>query len=157
MCKENQHQRSLKERLHIRYKPTGFRVSWTDLFIITLCVLVTWAVYRSVDVGPMLWLPAVTLFHFFLFCNVFRIPRNLELLWAGLFVINVAVFSFFLPGEIFGMDLNLSFWFYVLACQTPITILFIIIALFLPSYHGIGAKSRTNGIHNTGETKKDKL
>jgi hypothetical protein len=144
-------EQSLKERLHIRYKPTGFRVSWTDLSVITFCALVTWIVYYYAEVGPMLWLPAVTLFHFFLFCNVFRIPRKLELLWAGLFVVNVAAFSIFLPSELFGMGLSGSFWFYVLACQTPITIFFIVIAIFLPTYHGIGAKSRVVGQTETKE------
>ena len=66
----------------------GVRLSSVDVFVlvagtagVAAASTVTW------------WyglLSGIVLAHFFLFCNVFRVSRPLELLWAGAFVTLVA-------------------------------------------------------------------
>jgi hypothetical protein len=68
--------------------------------------------------------------HFFLFCNVFRIRRGPELIWAGLFLVNTCLWWSFVD---FG-------WLGVLAVQTPITAILIALEMRSPSYHGILAR-----------------
>ncbi len=68
--------------------------------------------------------------HFFLFCNVFRIRRNTELLWAAIFVTNCAAWLF-----LGNRQIN-----YAMLCQLPVTVLLIAYELRLPIYHGIFAK-----------------
>jgi hypothetical protein len=36
---------------------------------------------------PGWWLPVMVVGHFFLFCNVFKVPRRLELVWAGVLLV----------------------------------------------------------------------
>ncbi len=68
--------------------------------------------------------------HFFLFCNVFRIVRSLELIWAGLFILNFLLW----------MLLNRFTWANVLAIQIPITMTFILYEMHGPREHGIFAR-----------------
>src|SRR5437764_13141407 len=58
------------------------------------------------------WLVAIVAVRFFLFCNVFRVIRRRELIWAALFMLNVGFW--FLLGR---LD-----WLTVLACQLPGTV-----------------------------------
>jgi hypothetical protein len=67
--------------------------------------------------------------HFFLFCNVFRVVRRRELIWAGLYVVNAG----------FWLALNRLDWFNVLACQLPISAGVIAWELKASRYHGIFA------------------
>jgi len=67
--------------------------------------------------------------HFFLFCNVFRIPRKLELIWAGLFVLVMA-----------GGILHSGFVLIaLLPIQLIITCVCIVVAMRRQDYHGIFA------------------
>lgn len=68
--------------------------------------------------------------HFFLFCNLIRLDRRSELIWAGVWVLNVAVWSFW--GELR--------WGYVFLSQTPLTVYLTVAALRRPTYHGLGAR-----------------
>lgn len=78
--------------------------------------------------GTFALLFPIVLAHFFLFCNVFRVRRNLELIWAGVFVVNFAAWA-----------ITGSFsWWPVLLVQTPVTIACIVIEMRSPNYHGIG-------------------
>ena len=63
----------------------GFRLSSLDVFVLVggtvgVTVLFTVMWWYSLVVG-------LVLAHFFLFCNVFRVSRPLELLWASVFVV----------------------------------------------------------------------
>jgi len=78
--------------------------------------------------GKIALLFPVVLAHFFLFCNVFRVRRSLELIWAGVFVVNFAAWS---------MAGSFSWW-PVLLVQTPVTIACIGMEMRSPRYHGIG-------------------
>ncbi|WP_419194523.1 GTP 3',8-cyclase MoaA [Novipirellula herctigrandis] len=71
------------------------------------------------------------LIHFFLFCNVFRIRRNLELIWAAIFVTSIAICS------TVEFPLLMSF-----AIQLPVSITLILVADRSNWYHGIFASPR---------------
>lgn len=104
----------------------GLRFSVTDGIAIVLCALATWSAWPFL--GEMAVVFPVVLGHFFLFCNVFRISRNLELLWSALFMCNVGIWA----------GLGSFVWMKILLTQTPVTILFIALTVFGEDYHGIG-------------------
>jgi uncharacterized membrane protein len=64
------------------FKP-GFRLSLTDALVLI------GAAAGVIVMAPMLWWAALILgmavLHFFLFCNVFRISRKSEMIWALVF------------------------------------------------------------------------
>jgi hypothetical protein len=105
---------------------TGFRFSVADLVAIIVCVAITLALRKPL--GDFTLLFPITLGHFFLFCNVFRIRRYLELTWAVLFITNIVLWTF--TGHFS--------WLHVLATQTPVTMLAITVSLCSKDYHGIG-------------------
>ncbi len=77
---------------------------------------------------------AITLFHFFLFCNVFRLRRKLELIWAACFVVNVAAWS--LAGHLG--------WRYILASQLPVTLVVVVTEIRSNGYHGVFCRRSTD-------------
>ena len=68
--------------------------------------------------------------HFFLFRNVFRVIRRRELIWAGLFLLNVG----------FWLLVGRLDWFNVMACQLPVSVGVIAWEVKATRYHGIFAK-----------------
>lgn len=74
---------------------------------------------------------AFTIFHFFLFCNVFRVPRKPELIWSALFLLNAGIG--------FGI-LGAPIWL-VAFIQLPVTVHLIWRAIQLPTYHGIFSRT----------------
>jgi len=103
----------------------GFRFWWTDAVVIAFVAIATWVCWRYSREISLLF--AITLFHFFLFCNVFRLRRKLELIWAVFFVVIVAAWS--LAG-------HLSWW-YILTSQLPVTLGVIVTEIRSDGYHGI--------------------
>jgi hypothetical protein len=104
----------------------GFRVSTMDVFI-----LIGGAALAGLAMSIDGWLATAIVFvvlHFFLFCNVLRMARVLELTWAGVFV-GVATAS--IVGQFFG-------WPVVFAAASVLTIALATIQLRNPSYHGAG-------------------
>jgi len=93
----------------------GFRCWWGDRLVILVCVAATWLLWKPL--GRLSLVLPVTLGHFFLFCNVFRVRRRHEMVWAAVFVANVAFWL--LAGELC--------WLPVLALQTPLTVLLIVL------------------------------
>jgi len=78
-----------------------------------------------------LWrLVAIVAGHFFLFCNLFRVARCRELLWAGIFVLNVG----------FWLLLGRLDWFNLLACQLPVSAGVIAWEVKATRYHGVFAR-----------------
>ena len=71
-------------RRTLKFQP-GFRLSEMDVGIIMLGVCVSVLLARLDERLGMMVL--FVLAHFFLFCNVLRMSRPLELIWAGLFVL----------------------------------------------------------------------
>ncbi len=69
----------------------GFRFSLTDALAIFAFMSAAGVLWR---LGNLLWwMLAIAAAHFFLFCNVFRIVRRRELVWSGLFILNVGVWA----------------------------------------------------------------
>lgn len=102
----------------------GFRLSLQDVIVIAICIATT-ALFH--DYGQLVWLFPITLGHFFLFCNVFRVCRRLEFMWAIMFVANVTIFA---TSGWFG-------WATILAVQTPVTVTVIAIEIRSSRYHGV--------------------
>jgi hypothetical protein len=66
--------------------------------------------------------------HFFLFCNVFRVSRPLELAWAGVFVVlAMGTIAFDIPG-----------WLITTMASLGATVLVVLLEMRRPSYHGLG-------------------
>jgi hypothetical protein len=112
----------------VQHKRTwGFRFSLTDAGALLAFGAGAVALHR-LESG-LWWVVAIAAGHFFLFCNVFRVLRRRELLWAALFVLNVG----------FSIWLGRLDWFSVLACQLPVTAGVIAWELKAARYHGIFA------------------
>jgi len=105
----------------------GFRMSAAD--IAALAAFGVLVVVLRHKESSLWWLLALAAIHFFLFCNVFRLLRRRELIWAGFFVGNVALWT--VSGR---LDL-----FNVLACQLPVTVGVLAWEIKAPRYHGIFA------------------
>lgn len=104
----------------------GFRFSARDAVV--LAVGVACAVGFSMTTIPWFGLIiAMVVGHFFLFCNVFRLPRFLELTWAGVFVLVCIL-------VLFGDAPNWPVWLAVIcAC----TVVIVSAAMRMKSYHGV--------------------
>jgi len=79
---------------------------------------------------PLTWIVPMAVGHFFLFCNVFLVWRTWELLWAGVFVLNVFY-------HVTQDDLS---WWPACGWQMPVTLLVILLQLRSPWYHGVFAR-----------------
>ena len=108
-----------------RFAP-GFRLSKLDIAVLIAGAAMAVAL-ASVDI----WFGAASAFvvgHFFLFCNVLRMSRPLELTWAATFAALV-VLSF-----VYGY----LGWPVVFGIAGLVTILLTAIEMRRPSYHGVG-------------------
>jgi len=111
-----------------KHHPThGFRFSLTDGLAIVVCIAAT--IWGLRVVGEVAWLFPFVLGHFFLFCNLFRVPRKPELVWAGMFLL-LATGCLIVDASILH-----SLWLVL-----PMTAAVLIYSIRLPSYHGIGSK-----------------
>jgi hypothetical protein len=118
-----------------RQRTWGFRYSFLDALVLILGAGATWLLW---DLGPLVAaVPAVALVHFFLFCNVFRVHRRLELVWAGALLVNAAVW--FAAGSFT--------WVNVLAVQTPLTAGVVAFEMCMPRYHGVFAHAINPRLH----------
>lgn len=103
----------------------GFRISAVDA-----AVLVAGSAGAAVAAQAEWWMGAVVAFvvgHFFLFCNVFRVARPLELAWAALFLAMAgSTITTGMPG-----------WPATLAASLAATVVVIVVQVRRPSYHGI--------------------
>ncbi len=106
----------------------GFRFSAIDAAVLAITAVASVALYKA-DIAVWWMLPLVV-GHFFLFCNVFRVRRNRELLWGLCLLINASWWM-----TQFRFD-----WLPTTFTQTPITLMVIILELRSPNYHGIFAK-----------------
>lgn len=106
----------------------GFRLSCADVVVLLSAAIGFWLLRRFEM--PLAWVLPCVVLHFFLFCNVFRVRRNYELLWAVVFLINV------------GWHLSqaeLGVWPSLLL-QLPVTVAVILAEMVSRAYHGIGAR-----------------
>ena len=118
----------------------GWRFSVLDGFVLVA------GMSASVGFGAFVWwigfVIAFTIAHFFLFCNVFRISRPLELVWAGAFVaLSSATIAFEAPG-----------WLLTAAISLAVTIVVVVIEMRKPSYHGVGWQTINPGLRTWWES-----
>ena len=104
----------------------GFRLSAVDVVVLIAGTI------ASIALATMTWwwglAVGFVLGHFFLFCNVFRMARPLELAWAAVFVVLAGgTITHETPG-----------WMATFGISVITTICVIAIELRKPSYHGIG-------------------
>lgn len=110
-----------------RTRTWGFRFSFADAAALVAFGAAV-AILHKLG-SSFSWIVAIVAAHFFLFCNIFRVVRRRELIWAAAFVMNVGLW--FLLGQ---LD-----WFKVLACQLPVSTGVIAWELRAARYHGIFA------------------
>ncbi len=103
----------------------GFRLSVRDVIVLGFAGGAAWWLWPRSVLAASLVLTVVG--HFFLFCNVFRVPTRLELTWATLFLLNVVGFSQF------GSLTPVNYLF----AQLPITLIILALTLRHANYHGI--------------------
>ena len=111
-------------RRTLKFQP-GFRLSEMDVGILMLGICSSVLLARLDErLGVAL---LFVLAHFFLFCNMLRMSRPLELIWAVLFVLLAgSTFTFGLPS-----------WNYILIAILVVTLILAFIQILLPSYHGV--------------------
>jgi len=105
----------------------GFRFSARDALVLAAGALLTLWLWRIP--GGAGFFPLFTVLHFFLFCNIFRIRRQMELMWTGWFVLMAFV----------GSITTGSFWIAYTAAL-PVTADVIAVGLTRPWYHGVWAR-----------------
>ena len=111
-------------------RDAGFRFYWTDAaFILGLCVMAWVGRERH---RSLLWVLPFAAGHFFLFCNVFRVRRSYELVWAVCAVVNFFAWRYAGSGPVPAWG--------VIALQAPVTIAVIVREMRSPRYHGIFAE-----------------
>ena len=106
------------------FKP-GFRIDTKDAL-----VLVVGGIASVLAAQVEWWMGMVIGFavgHFFLFCNVFRVARPLELAWTAVFVVMAGT----------TIALGTPGWAVTTGCTLAATILVIVMQLRKPSYHGV--------------------
>ncbi|MCB9752338.1 MAG: hypothetical protein H6713_20480 [Myxococcales bacterium] len=106
----------------------GFRLWWSDLFILGLTVplaLATW----STPLRPGVAIATVVA-HYFLFCNITRMRGLFELLWA----LSYSALSVWLVGS------GLLTWPGMTAVILPLTISLTIAEVTSPRYRGVGSR-----------------
>ena len=109
--------------------PSGFRVMPWDPVAALLCALAVWRVWPQLGHWSLV-MPFV-LGNFFLFCNVFRVRRSHELVWAAVLLANCAGWLYLGP-TLAGIVL----------AQLPVTVAVIWLEIRSPTYHGVGSAVR---------------
>ncbi len=103
----------------------GFRLSEIDVGIL-LAGLPFSVLIGHLD-ESLTFVALFTLAHFFLFCNVLRMSRPLEVLWAVLFV--VLAVSTILTG--------FPTWTFTFSIMLLVTVILTVVQALRPSYHGV--------------------
>jgi hypothetical protein len=106
----------------------GFRLSVTDIAVLALAVPATGLLWPVI--GAMAGIIPMAVGHFFLFCNIVRIHRWKELVWAAVCLLNVGGWA----------ACDRLWWPGILAVQTPLTVVLIATELRTRRYHGVWAR-----------------
>ncbi|WLE97112.1 MAG: hypothetical protein QTN59_20860 [Candidatus Electrothrix communis] len=103
----------------------GFRLSVIDVIVLFLGTIGS-ILLHSME-NPLSLVVLFTLAHFFLFCNVLRMCRRFELIWAALFLLlSVNTILFSMPN-----------WLGTTLIMLGITAVLTVLHMRQPSYHGI--------------------
>ena len=108
----------------VDFRP-GFRLSEIDVGVLMLGILASVLLARFDESFAIALL--FTLAHFFLFCNVLRMSRPLELVWALLFVLLASC------------TIRVGFppWSYTFSAMLAVMAGMVVIQVLRPSYHGV--------------------
>ena len=111
-------------RRTLKFQP-GFRLSEMDVGFLMLGVCAAVLLAR---LDERLGLASLfVLAHFFLFCNVLRMSRPLELIWAVFFVLLAgSTFTFGFPS-----------WNSTLIAMLVVTLILALVHILQPFYHGV--------------------
>ncbi len=121
----------------------GFRISLVDILVLVAGTTGSALIgQENTDAAILVAMPVL---HFFLFCNVFRIKRRKELIWAATFVVSAA---FFIVYQMFSAALLLIVNFLVAAVM-------IAQEMREPDYHGILWQSINPGLEQWWKNKID--
>jgi hypothetical protein len=119
----------------------GFRLSALDIVVLIGGTILSFVLWQQTW-----WMGFVVAFvvgHFFLFCNVVRMARPLELAWSAVFVLLAgATVLTDTPG-----------WSITTAVSAITTVIVVAIEMRKPSYHGIGWKRINAGLPEWWETR----
>ncbi len=117
----------------------GFRFSVVDAVVLVVGAGVSVLFWQQTMWGG--FVVAFVVGHFFLFCNIFRISRSLELVWSALFVAVVAsTVVTKIPG-----------WSFAIVLSLIATGVVIAIEMRKPSYHGVCWKRINPDLHKWWE------
>jgi hypothetical protein len=123
----------MQKNIEPKFSP-GFRISIMDLGILVGGAIAAISISRF-DV----WLGIAAAFvvaHFFLFCNVLRLSRPPELIWAGLFIaLAVAASNRFIVS-----------WPVAFFLSVVLTLVLALAEFRRPSYHGVGWRTINSGL-----------
>ena len=108
----------------------GARVSLSDCVVLLIAGAGSLWVWRRTGLWWAGAVPAFVVLHFLLFCNVFRIRRKLELIWAGAFLL------LSIPSLLW----NTPPWAVTFLLCAALSTTLIAIGTRHPHYHGIGWK-----------------
>ena len=116
-----------------RFQP-GFRLSAFDVAVLIVggaaaAYVTTIHPWTGVLIG-------FVVLHFFLFCNVLRMSRPLELAWAAAFAGLSAAAAL----------LGTPSWPVVVGVSTAVTVVLALIEIRRPSYHGVGWRTLNPGL-----------
>ncbi len=103
----------------------GFRINALDSMVLAVSSV---AILSIVSISQEIaFIIGYAVGHFFLFCNVFRISRKPELVWAGIFVVLGAC----------NILLGIPDWLLLIVSTLVVTIAVISLEMRKKSYHGI--------------------
>ena len=102
----------------------GFRFSVLDGIVLTIGTVATIG-FAMINFWIGIAIGFVVL-HFFLFCNILRMSRSLELLWAGIFTV-LAILTM----------AELIIWPLAFTLSVLVTLFVAMIEARRPSYHGV--------------------
>jgi len=108
----------------VNFNP-GFRLSFIDIIVLILGMSLSIALYSIIPFASLVILFVIG--HFFLFCNIVRMSRIPELIWASSFII--------LAGST--LLYGLFSWLTVALISLIITVLLVFLETHKPGYHGI--------------------
>ncbi len=119
----------------------GFRMSLVDAAVLIFAALVL--VFAPHDT-PIPHVAAFVVAHFFLFCNVVRLARALELIWAAV-IIALAAST---------IALGTHGWLVTYTTSLALTIVVVAIEMRKPSYHGVGWRWINPGLRDWWEAQR---
>ena len=116
-------QPAMNHPMILSFKP-GFRINTIDCIFIIIGIMLAWVASEiALELSIISILPFTA---FFMFCNVFRIRRIPELVWALLFILNTFMWHL--------LQMNIGYYVLINLLTFVVTIA---IEMRHPSYHGV--------------------